>query len=190
MRTPLIVCMLLAVGTALATAAPELPTKPLSEATLFFGFRNLLSDAQTKFGPNNPDLEKALTVAVEDSRLLEKRWLPHIGKVSPEYLMDLTIDHALLVAAMAAQDEKLAVSMCKNAIEDLGVKADHCRKTPEGLGEKIQVEVSTLKDGKQLKGLYVRCMLKGVADTWPGAKPIEFKTVSSPAKDNITPGRY
>lgn len=72
--------------------------------------------------------------------------------------------------------------------DDLAIKVEHCRQT--GLVAPQRVAVVTRKDGVQeVKGLAVLYIEKFFQND-PGAKALEFRGFSSPAVDDLVPGRY
>jgi hypothetical protein len=82
-----------------------------------------------------------------------------------------------------------APSPALDAIADnLAIKVEHCRQT--GLVAPQHVAVVTKRNGlDEVKGLSVLYLEKFFQND-PSAKPQEFRGISSPAVDDLVPGRY
>jgi hypothetical protein len=72
--------------------------------------------------------------------------------------------------------------------DDLAVKEEHCRQ--KGLVAPQRVTVVTKKNGlEEVQGLAVLYIEKFFQSN-PDARPQEFRRFSSPAVDDLVPGRY
>ena len=72
--------------------------------------------------------------------------------------------------------------------EDLSAKEEHCRA--KGLASQQRVTVLTKRNAvDEVKGLEVLYIEKFFA-TDPSAKPLQFRRFSSPAVDDLVPGKY
>jgi hypothetical protein len=72
--------------------------------------------------------------------------------------------------------------------DDLKIKTDYCKA--KGLTSRVPVKVLTKRNGvDEVKGLRVLYVEKFFQSD-PNARPQEFRRFSSPAVDDLVPGRY
>jgi hypothetical protein len=94
----------------------------------------------------------------------------------------------LATIRQAAADTRSGVPITLAALDDLNAKKDHCRAA--GLGAEARVEVKTKRQGlEEVKGLEVWYLEQFLASD-PSATPHRFKSFSSPAAEQVVPGRY
>lgn len=120
------------------------------------------------------------------------RW--HWGEfVSPAYQENLIGDFRMLASAAEEPDAKRAFAIMKGVVEDLKIKADHCRKSNRGLGKDVDVHVKTyvkITGGhKEERGLIVYYKL-GIHEFKRDSTPLQFKTLSSPASMELPASWY
>jgi hypothetical protein len=85
-------------------------------------------------------------------------------------------------------DRAAAEALVKEVAEDLQEKGEYCRVN--GLAARRQVRVITKRDGvTEVKGLEVYYLEKFLASD-VNAQPMQFRGFSSPAVDDLPPGRY
>jgi hypothetical protein len=85
-------------------------------------------------------------------------------------------------------DRAAAEALVKEVAEDLNEKGEYCRAN--GLAARRQVRVITKREGvTEVKGLEVYYLEKFLASD-PNAQPMQFRGFSSPAVDDLPPGRY
>ena len=90
------------------------------------------------------------------------------------------------IRAATGVDKKLAV--LQSIAADLEDKVEFCRR--EGLSARRRVNVVTKRDGvAEVKGLEVLYLEKFLEND-PKATPQQFRGFSSPAVDELVPGRY
>jgi len=119
------------------------------------------------------------------------RW--HWGEfVSPAYQENLVGDFRMLASASEEPDAKMAFAIMKGVVEDLKIKADHCRKSNRGLGKDVDVSVSTLskRDRKEEKGLLIYYKLAIYEFNKKSTLTERFEKLSSPTKTSLPASRY
>jgi hypothetical protein len=167
---------------AQAPAAPG-SEKPLLVSTLREIRERASAIAQT-------DRLRAVAGDISGSAVwLERRvesWSPAIAGEGLPLLASLgRMLHVLRsLPAGGPQSESLLAAVS----EDLTIKVEHCRQN--NLAAKQRVAVVTKKNGvEEVKGLAVLYIEKFFQHD-PGATPKEFLRFSSPAVDDLVPGRY
>jgi hypothetical protein len=82
------------------------------------------------------------------------------------------------------------VTIVNGVVEDLKIKADHCRKSNRGLGDDVDVNVRTIKENRKVDGLYVYYKLGIDAYKNESMPPTSFDRVSSPAHKKLPASWY
>ena len=100
-------------------------------------------------------------------------------------------DVAVARAAAAGGDAKRAVDVLRAINDDIVEKADHCALSPSGMATPVRVSIRTVSNGKESPNwevLYMPKIMEFAADASASAMP--FRVFSSPAIDELAPGRY
>ena len=100
-------------------------------------------------------------------------------------------DVAVARAAAEDGDATRVVGVLRTINDDIVEKADHCALSPSGMATPVRVSVRTLFDGKvspNWEVLYMPKIMEFAADPTSAAMP--FRVFSSPAVDDLAPGRY
>jgi len=119
---------------------------------------------------------------------LKSSW--HWGEfVSPAYQQSLVQSFKVLASAIWESDKKKALNILVNIVDDIGVKAAHCRKSTRGLGADITVKVKTRSGTREDPGWVVYYKL-GIFEFAEGRKPNRFTELSSPTSGILPAGRY
>jgi hypothetical protein len=119
------------------------------------------------------------------------RW--HWGEfVSAAYQENLVGDFRMLASAAEEPDAERSFAIMKGIVEDLKIKADHCRNSNRGLGDDIDVFVRTWTKGKtsEIKGLVVYYKLGISAFNKGTLPPDRFDKLSSPTRQKLPASRY
>ena len=99
-----------------------------------------------------------------------------------------SIERMNLALANTPAEAKRRETILKLIADDLADKREFCRS--EGLAARQQVKVVTkrgaVEEVKGLEVLYLEKFFESAAD----AKPLQFRGFSSPAVDDLVPGRY
>ena len=112
-------------------------------------------------------------------------WAPRTFDEGRE--MRESIERMSRVLRRSANDDA-RVELLQAIADDLEDKVEYCRS--EGLAGRRKVTVLTKRDGVvEVKGLEVYYIEKFLEKD-PGAKPHQFRGFSSPAVDDLVPGRY
>jgi hypothetical protein len=112
------------------------------------------------------------------------RWKP----AGPDEGREIRESLESLIAAIAAAPSHALATLMDDAAEDLDAKTEHCRE--HGLASLQHVRVTTKREGiEEVKGLEVLYMEKFL-EIVPNSKPKIFVGFSSPAAQEIVPGRY
>ena len=140
---------------------------------------------------DSPQVAKSAGRARGDLDYLISRW--HWGEfVSEAYRENLVGDFRMLAYAAEEPDIKKASAIINGVVEDLQIKADHCRKSNRGLGKDVEVSVRTVRkrDNKEEGGLLVYYKL-GIYEYNSKSKLTErFDRLSSPAKGSLPASKY
>jgi hypothetical protein len=139
--------------------------------------------------PGNSGLYPAVNNIYRSARWFENatsRWSPkQTGEGRP--LLD-SLERMLQALRRAPASGDALRELLLAISEDLSVKEDHCRQ--KGLAAPQRVTVVTRRNGlEEVKGLAVLYIEKFFASD-PNARPHEFRRFSSPAVDDLVPGRY
>jgi hypothetical protein len=132
---------------------------------------------------------KAATLAgkaAADLHYLKGRW--HWEAVSPVYRESLLQDFRALASAAGDPNAKRAAKMLGRVAKDIGIKAEHCRKSNQGLGPRIEVQVVTKRGIQEEKGWFVFYKSFLYEDQTGFAK--RFPQQSSPTTIEMAPARY
>ena len=135
----------------------------------------------------SPELVKSVQTS---SEVLNEKWMANKGGSVPlAYVESIKLDSALLGKLPDLKNNQpQANAILRNTAEDLAVKAEHCRLSPNGWASLISVKVNTLKGGKVVSGLEVWYVPRGWADVpemW-----VRCASLSSPATVDLPPGVY
>lgn len=136
---------------------------------------------------NHPEAAGLAAEAAAELNYLKGRW--RWGEViTTAYKESLLDDFRAAAKAATDTDPNRAAEVVKRLVEDIKIKAEHCRSSNQGLGPPILVTVETRKGQKEEKGWYVfyKCGLyqdiKGFARRFPEE--------SSPTSKEMAPSRY
>jgi hypothetical protein len=100
-------------------------------------------------------------------------------------------DVAVARAAKADGDRERLVAVLRTINDDVVEKADHCALSPSGMASPVRVSIRTVFDGKESPNweiLYMPKIMEFATDGAAAAMP--FRIFSSPAVDDLAPGRY
>lgn len=130
-----------------------------------------------------------LTASAEtEVQYLKESW--HWGEfVSPAYQENLVQSFTVLASAVREPDPETAFATLNAVVEDLRVKADHCRKSIRGLGADVTVKVQTKNKLREDPGWVVYYKL-GIFEFAQQRKPNRFTELSSPSIGTLPAGRY
>jgi hypothetical protein len=121
---------------------------------------------------------------------LRGRW--QNASVDPiAFRQSFAYDLAVARAAAADGDAKRVVDVLRAINDDIVEKADHCALSPSGMATPVRVSIRTVSDGKESPNwevLYMPKIMEFAADASASAMP--FRVFSSPAIDELAPGRY
>ena len=138
---------------------------------------------------NDPDLADLALEADRHLRWLlnnAKRWVPATA-VEGSALRE-SLERMTTALRDVPQDTNAVKSLLEEIRDDLAEKVTYCRQ--HGLAATRQVRVVTKRDGTtEIKGLEVLYVEKFFASD-ANAKPLQFRGFSSPAVDELAPGRY
>lgn len=138
---------------------------------------------------NSPQVADTAAEAEADLEYLISRW--HWGEfVSEAYRESLVGDFRMLAFAAGEPSTKMAAAIVKGVVEDLKIKAEHCRKSNRGLGDDVDVNVRTIKENRKVDGLYVYYKLGIYAFKKESMPPTSFDRVSSPAHKKLPASWY
>jgi hypothetical protein len=177
------------IGFGKRPCAPLLAQQPVSE-------KSRLLDALRKLGV---DIVRLRGLSLENDRLIEQSWeslswfmnkadswtpaTPDEGRGLRESIERMTV--ALL---NTPADTKRRATIIRLIADDLADKREFCRT--EGLSARRQVKVVTKRGAiEEVKGLEV-LYLEKFFESAANAKPLQFRGFSSPAVDDLVPGRY
>lgn len=161
------------------------------------GFK-LNTEALSKtWGRTNAEAAALLHQIQTNTAFLEKKWndwfIQHrqyrqsIG--SDDYLAALQGDDRLLRRARKEEKMENAMEAIRDAVADVQIKADHCRKSGDGLGKQIRIKVHTKIGGEEVGGYEVFYVSKGMYDVKSAHD--RFPRESSPTDErSLAPGRY
>ena len=142
-----------------------------------------------RLGKNYPKMSETADGAKADLDYLISRW--HWGEfVSEAYRESVVGDFRMLTFAAGEPKAKMAVTIVNGVVEDLKIKADHCRKSNRGLGDDVDVNVRTIKENRKVDGLYVYYKLGIDAYKNESMPPTSFDRVSSPAHKKLPASWY
>jgi hypothetical protein len=100
-------------------------------------------------------------------------------------------DVAVARAAAADGDANRVLTVLRAINDDIVEKADHCALSPTGMASPVRVSIRTVADGKESPNwevLYMPKIMEFAVDASGAAMP--FRVFSSPAVDDLAPGRY
>jgi len=170
------------VAGALLAPAQETSEKPLLVSTL----RQIVEAVSTI---RQPGVAPVMERIAASAKWMENRvgeWTPERSGEGLPLLASLGRMLKVLREPPAGQSE---LKTLLNAVaEDLSDKVEHCKQT--GLAASQRVEVVTKRNGvDEVKGLAVLYVEKFFQHD-PSARPREFRHFSSPAVEDLVPGRY
>jgi hypothetical protein len=135
-----------------------------------------------------PKVTELTAVAGTEVSYLKDSW--HWGEfVSPAYQESLVQTFAVLALAAREPDGHQAYSILDAVVEDLKIKANHCRKSNRGLGGDITVKVKTLRNTRDDPGWVIYYTL-GIFEYAKNHRPDRFMELSSPSIGTLPAGRY
>jgi hypothetical protein len=100
-------------------------------------------------------------------------------------------DVAVARAAAADGDANRVLTVLRAINDDIVEKADHCALSATGMASPVRVSIRTVSDGKESPNwevLYMPKIMEFAVDGSGAAMP--FRVFSSPAVDDLAPGRY
>jgi hypothetical protein len=178
-------------GLALAQDQPVFRSSPDEKGLLVESLRSLRATAvglgKTHSGAGLSGVIAGIVRSTEwlDSKAQE--WLQSPGGPYEGRQLRRAVDRMLVALKNPPPGDRLA-SFLADIRDDLAIKTDHCRA--KGLATPQRVFVVTKRKGREeVKGLAVAYIEKFFASD-PGARPLEFRQFSSPAVDDLAPGRY
>jgi hypothetical protein len=138
---------------------------------------------------NDPELADLASEADRHLRWLlnnAKRWVPATA-VEGSALRE-SLERMTTAIRDVPQDTTALKPLWEAVRDDLAEKVTYCRE--QGLAATRQVKVVTKRNGTtEIKGLEVLYLEKFFASD-AKAKPLQFRGFSSPAVDDLAPGRY
>jgi hypothetical protein len=114
------------------------------------------------------------------------RWLEN-ARVPKE--VPASLIRGLKADLKVLQSPTSTTSAKEAAVDDLLLKAEYCRRSPEGLGASVAVQVRTLIAQAESKGWEV-VYKTAVELEDPASAPAVFGTLSSPTGEPFTAGRF
>lgn len=142
-----------------------------------------------KLGGSDSKAGELAAEANAEASYLISRW--QWGEfVSAAYQENLVGDFRMLASAAEEPDPGIALAILKAVVEDLKIKADHCRKSNRGLGKDLDVDVKTIRKTKEEPGLVVYYKLYIYAFKKGSMPPERFNRLSSPTSKKLPAGRY
>jgi hypothetical protein len=141
-----------------------------------------------KLGPDFPTAADLVADARAEADFLIGRW--HWGEVvSPAYEESLILDFKMLAIAAKEPDRKKAHEILREVVDDLKIKAEHCRNSTHGLGQDVTVLVRTKKGNQEDPGWIVYYMPR-IYEFADRHDPERFPKESSPTEHALPAGRY
>jgi hypothetical protein len=138
---------------------------------------------------NNPDVADLALEADRHLRWLlnnAKRWVP--ATAGEGSALRESLERMTTALRDVAQDTNTVKLRWEAIRDDLAEKVAYCRQ--HGLAATRQVRVVTKRNGTtEIKGMEVLYVEKFFASD-ANAKPLQFRGFSSPAVDELAPGRY
>jgi hypothetical protein len=138
---------------------------------------------------NNPDVADLALEADRHLRWLlnnAKRWVP--ATAGEGSALRESLERMTTALRDVAQDTNTVKLRWEAIRDDLAEKVAYCRQ--HGLAATRQVRVVTKRNGTtEIKGMEVLYVEKFFASD-ANAKPVQFRGFSSPAVDELAPGRY
>jgi hypothetical protein len=138
---------------------------------------------------NNPDVADLALEADRHLRWLlnnAKRWVP--ATAGEGSALRESLERMTTALRDVAQDTNTVKLLWEAIRDDLAEKVAYCRQ--HGLAATRQVRVVTKRNGTtEIKGMEVLYVEKFFASD-ANAKPVQFRGFSSPAVDELAPGRY
>ena len=150
-----------------------------------------LSQCMTAVGhrlqANYPQAVELVDQANQELKYLVGRW--RWGEfVSPAYQESLLQDFSALSVAAGDSDSNRAGKIVELVVEDIRIKAEHCRNSNSGLGPRIVVTVATKRGTQEDKGWFV-FYKSGLHEDQQGFAR-RFPQQSSPTSTEMAPSRY
>jgi len=159
----------------------------------------LLPQAKAQGGAADPAVAEALRTIQRESAFLHGRWRDWFkshtrygagaNPSSDPYLRSLIRNNTLLKKALKTKDPAQRRAWIESVALDLQVKAEHCRRSKDGLGRQIKVKVHTRRSTNEVAGFVVGYVQKG----WYGVpnQYQRFRRLSSPTEAlALPPGAY
>lgn len=165
--------------------AQESSRAPTPRETLF-NLRDRLQHIQRKLPA--PDARKLAVSALSDVNFMIRGSTPG-SEVPAEYSTSLQMPLRLLDLALKSSEEGHAFSALQAAADDLHIKAEHCRRSGDGLGGMVTVVIRTRNGDREQRNLQVLYMPK-LMEAVKNAQPEQFPKLSSPTSHDLPPGRY
>ncbi|HEY4303429.1 MAG TPA: hypothetical protein VGM82_03120 [Gemmatimonadaceae bacterium] len=202
MRKLWIVVCVLSVGTARAQQKNPPPTRPsgyaiakIDAATapaslkLFDAMDAAISRLSTTAGLS--DTAVALVANIrKKTNWLRGRW--QNAPTDPlAFRQSFAYDVAVARAAADDRNADRALHVLSAINDDIVEKADHCAKSASGMATPVRVSIRTVADGKESSNWQVFYLPKIMEFAAAGSSAaMQFKVFSSPAIDDLAPGRY
>ena len=151
--------------------------------------RDSVHAAAARLAPHLPEARILADSAAADIEFMLGRrggW----GRDMPaEYLRGLDEVIQGLASADPAVDPAAAVSVFRDAVEEIRIRADQCRATPRGLGGLIAVEARVLRGGQPVRGEWEIHYRRKILQHVPGAAAFRFNRLA-PGSERLSPGVY
>ena len=149
--------------------------------TCFYALSRLVADS-------HPEVIRLSDGVYESVNLMALKW--DRKSITPLYTRSLNAIYGALEVARTAPDREKAYTVLSIIAADIGIKAEHCRKSRRGLGDPVRLIVKTIRGGEPVTGYSVFCIptLEEYVKTAP---PIPFDRISDPeAEQVLPPGQY
>jgi hypothetical protein len=108
-----------------------------------------------------------------------------------DFRRGLAYDVSVLHAAAADTSTPRVVAVLRDVNDDMVEKAEHCKQSPSGMATAVRVSIRTVANGLESPNwqvFYLPKIMEFASDPSDAALP--FKVFSSPAVDDLAPGRY
>ena len=137
---------------------------------------------------SRPGARASADSAAYELRYMVRKWAAD-SRVPRSYRANLGRIRSLLQTAEQEADAEQAYAIWRAVLDDVFVKARHCRATGSGIGGPVQVEVRTLRENEEARGWRIFYLPRFLAFAEQVA-PSSFARFSSPTAEPLPPGRY
>jgi hypothetical protein len=175
-----------AIGTIDTTEVP-------SSLALFDAMDVVIADAAPRVA--RLDSGNAMVASIRQrTNWLRGRWraAKPTTKTDPVgFRQSLAYDVAVVRAAASDTSARQLLAVLRDVNDDVVEKAQHCAKSPSGMATPVKVSVRTWSgkaESPNWQILYIPKIMEFAAD--PSAAAMPFRVFSSPAVEELAPGRY